>query len=268
MRRTIKTCVLALFVATAIWAEPIREEFDVGDTDPNELMALLQTLVPEIKLEAEGGKLILISGSREIIEQGLELLRQLDRPMDLVSLRVQLVGLSPAEQERLGIKWQRAAVGNAAGMTYMNHYVGQSAQPLGNLLEGSVSDQLVANNSGSETAFHWSDPMVCHFFESGRLVKQNSAVGLDLEVTTTVKSDGYAVCKFFFVTHLLGRRIEEYSDVRIKSGESVAVRNLFATEPRPPAFASLPTLGALFQTPSEPVLSVTPTILEDHAGGW
>lgn len=261
IKSLLLACAASLLMVVTVAAEPIREEFDVGE-DAAGVKDLLKVLAPEVTLEVDSGKLILISGSREAMEQALELLRQLDRPLDRVSVRAQMVGLSSVGQAELGIRWQRGAIGNAAGLSFMNHYFGQSNLPLQNVVRGSLPDQEAVTESGTDAAFSWSDPMVFHSFESGKLVKQNAPQGVDLQVTSNVKPDGFVVCKLFLVSHVQGKRYETGSDIRLRSGQSVAIRNFFGTDQIPPAFAFLPTLGSLFQAPFEPVLIVTPTILE------
>lgn len=224
---------LLFLLIPATWAEPLRQELDVGEYgDVAEVKSMLEMLVPELKLEVEDDHLVLISGSKEMVEQCLELIRQLNQLLDRFTLRAQLVGLNPSEQDALGLNWRQAAIGNAAGITYMDHFQAQTDRPLtGFSPNHSLVEESVAE-SGSTTTFRWSESFRHHFLTPGGLAMETSPIGLDVEVTANAKSDGKIVCKFLYTVHLAGRTSKQYSDVLLDSGCSVAVRNLFP-EDRP-----------------------------------
>lgn len=186
-------------------ADPLRQELDLGNcNDAAGVKSLLMTLVPGVQLEIEDGDLFLVVGSKEMVEQCLELIRQLNLPLDRVSIRAQLVGLSPTEQETLGLTWRRAAIGNAAGITLMEHFQAQTDLPIVDLQTGQCLSKEWIAESGSTKELWWTDSFAQHSTESGQLRTKLAPVGLDLEVTPCVKSDyphGTAVCPFLEARH-------------------------------------------------------------------
>ncbi|MBS2039862.1 hypothetical protein JST97_33060 [bacterium] len=245
-------CAIAFLLATS-WAEPVREQYVVHEyEDVDEISSLLESLVPGLKLEAAGRSLTLTAISRESMEQALELLHQLDRPLARISLQVQLVGLSPSEQELLGIQWHQAAIGTSWGVQLLPHFIGSSPKTLTSL-PGSLPSQEKVAKSGQTANFSWEPP-------------QNLDLGVDLDVRANVRSDNYLSCTLVTHTRLRDRVVESTADLRTRSGESIALRNLFPSEARLPAFSDLPALGNLFKPPSEPILIFTPKILSGGDG--
>lgn len=120
LKRLFKVMIVSSAVAFLLsgpsFAEPISEKYSVQEyEDIDEMSALLQSLVPDVEVDAEGKTLSLTAGSRESMEQALELLHQLDQPLARLALTVQVAGLSPTEQEMLGLQWQQAAIGTSWG---------------------------------------------------------------------------------------------------------------------------------------------------------
>jgi len=262
MGKALALSLLGVLLTLVTWAEPFREEFDLGDYEPEIVQWFLKTVDPEVKFEIEGHTLVLLSDSRAVVEQVLELLHELDRPLERVSLRVQLVGLSQDEQEKLGIHWREVSLGTSFGPWHMTHLLGRSPNQLSSIPDGPFITKTKVASSGDPASFTWSEKLTRHAVQSGRLSKTESLVGLDLDVTTVVKSDNQIICKLFLVTHLPGKELKEASDVRLSSGESVAIGGLFPREYRIPALGYLPSLGPLLTAPAEPVLLITPTVME------
>jgi hypothetical protein len=70
---------LLFFLAAASWADPLRQELVLGNyNDAAEVKSLLMTLVPGVQLEIEDGDHFLVASSKEMVEQCLELIRQLN----------------------------------------------------------------------------------------------------------------------------------------------------------------------------------------------
>lgn len=255
------TGALLSFFALPSWADPVCEEYVLRESDDvGEIKSLLESLVPELKVDTDGRNLTITADSEEMLKQAMELLRQLDQPVDQVAVTAQLVGLSPSEQASLAIDWHRAAIGTSWGSKLLDHFIGRSPKPLTGL-PGPLPVHEIIVKSGQKTDFSWSDPISYHSVRDGQVMKQTTVVGVDLEVTPFVKSDGYVFCKMVSHTRLPDRVIETVTDLRTRSGESTAIGNLFPVESRLPAFAYLPVLGSLFKPPVEPVLILTPNIL-------
>ncbi|MBS2038751.1 hypothetical protein JST97_27465 [bacterium] len=250
----IVSSAVAFLLAGPSFAEPISEKYSVQEyEDIDEMSALLQSLVPDVEVDAEGKTLSLTAGSRESMEQALELLHQLDQPLARLALTVQVAGLSPTEQEMLGLQWQQAAIGTSWGVQFLEYFCANSPKPI-TVLPGPCPPQKKLAKSGQETHFSWID-------------SQNSDSRIELELRASVRPEKFVYCTLIARARLSGQELESVIDLRLRDGETTAVKNWFPADLRLPASAALPTLGPLFKPPAEPVIIVTPRVLGGGEGG-
>lgn len=143
----------------------------------------------------------------------------------------------------------------------------------------------VAAQSGTEAQIHIGDKFPIVYFDprAGQFQVNYVDIGIKLDVTATVKQDGYVLCKILpEVSTLVELVNNQYprtavrkvtTDARIKDGETLVLGGLIREEDvqsvqKVPLLGDLPVLGSLFRnttvtkTRNEVVIMLTPTIMK------
>ena len=148
-----------------------------------------------------------------------------------------------------------------------------------------LASPRVASQSGTEAQIHIGDKFPIVYFDprAGQFQVNYVDIGIKLDVTATVKSDGYVICKILpEVSTLVELVNNQYprtavrkitTDARIKDGETLVLGGLIREEDiqavqKVPLLGDLPILGALFRntsftkTRNEVVIMLTPNIMK------
>jgi len=148
-----------------------------------------------------------------------------------------------------------------------------------------LASPRVASQSGTEAQIHIGDKYPIVYFDprAGQFQVNYVDIGIKLNVTATVKGDGYVVCKILpEVSTLVELVNNQYprtavrkvsTDARIKDGETLVLGGLITEQDvqavtKVPLLGDLPLLGALFRNTSvtksrnEVVIMLTPQIMK------
>lgn len=148
-----------------------------------------------------------------------------------------------------------------------------------------LASPRVAAQSGTEAQIHIGDKFPIVYFDprAGQFQVNYVDIGIKLDVTATVKSDGYVICKILpEVSTLVELVNNQYprtavrkitTDARIKDGETLVLGGLIREEDiqavqKIPLLGDLPILGSLFRntsfskTRNEVVIMLTPNIMK------
>lgn len=148
-----------------------------------------------------------------------------------------------------------------------------------------LASPRVASQSGTEAQIHIGDKFPIVYFDprAGQFQVNYVDIGIKLDVTATVKSDGYVICKILpEVSTLVELVNNQYprtavrkitTDARIKDGETLVLGGLIREEDiqavqKIPLLGDLPILGSLFRntsfskTRNEVVIMLTPNIMK------
>ncbi len=308
---------------------PISRFVKINYGDPNEVKSLLVTLVPDVEMTIENGGFIL-AGSPGAIDQAMELIDQLDKPLDQVVIECKLVQLTQTAQQSLNIPWANLSWGTSSlevleptsvkpdgiptaksdcvwgqplapsesdgfstlpqtrlerpfRMATVGH-AGLKLQANPNPLAWEKECKLLARRSvsaqsGTEAQVRILDlfPLVYFNPSAGQFQEYELNLGLKLDVTVSVRSDGSLECKIQpevrSMYELLNQRqaiglVRRVStDARLKDGETLALGGLFdePSAPSIPLLAELPILGVLYRPsipPLETILFLTPHVMK------
>lgn len=148
-----------------------------------------------------------------------------------------------------------------------------------------LASPRVAAQSGTEAQIHIGDKFPIVYFDprAGQFQVNYVDIGIKLDVTANVKTDGYVVCKILpEVSTLVELVNNQYprtavrkvtTDARIKDGETLVLGGLIREEDiqavqKVPLLGDLPILGSLFRntsvtkTRNEVVIMLTPQIMK------
>jgi len=148
-----------------------------------------------------------------------------------------------------------------------------------------LASPRVAAQSGTEAQIHIGDKFPIVYFDprAGQFQVNYVDIGIKLDVTAQVKTDGYVVCKILpEVSTLVELVNNQYprtavrkvtTDARIKDGETLVLGGLIREEDiqavqKIPLLGDLPIMGALFRntsvtkTRNEVVIMLTPQIMK------
>lgn len=148
-----------------------------------------------------------------------------------------------------------------------------------------LASPRVASQSGTEAQIHIGDKFPIVYFDprAGQFQVNYVDIGIKLDVTATVKSDGFVICKILpEVSTLVELVNNQYprtavrkvtTDARIKDGETLVLGGLIREEDieavtKVPLLGDLPIMGSLFRntsvskTRNEVVIMLTPNIMK------
>lgn len=148
-----------------------------------------------------------------------------------------------------------------------------------------LASPRVASQSGTEAQIHIGDKFPIVYFDprAGQFQVNYVDIGIKLDVTANVKSDGYVVCKILpEVSTLVELVNNQYprtavrkvtTDARIKDGETLVLGGLIREEDiqavqKIPLLGDLPILGTMFRntsvtkTRNEVVIMLTPSVIK------
>ena len=210
------------------WDVPQVEEWvEVNPGDRNEVVSLLATLVPGATLELSGDYHLTVRGGRHEVAQVLELLEQLDRPLDKLTVECRVVLDTPEMQQCLGTRWVQGMRDEEPSVKHWNLY--RSDRP----------SQAPMTGTATKADFAKGAPWVLSAYELQTLsgadqsfsVKTTGSVrGIQWNVCTSAKSDGYVIVKFLPEVND-GTNVRKFTnDARIKLGETLILAGLGRAE--------------------------------------
>lgn len=191
-----------------------QKEVEIKHGDLNEAKSLLGTLVPDVFIEVSGPSCLMIVGTPGAVEQALELIDQLDKPLDPVEVEFQLALDTPELRSRLS--------GNSEEGPRVMRWTGENQDEirqvygLGLLLAPRalpahllLARQTLKGLSGQQLTF------------------SVESAGLVVFLTANVKADGYLITKILpelTIATARGPRVRKATtDTRIKDGETIVL---------------------------------------------
>lgn len=241
----------------------IRESIQIHYGDLDEVLSLVETLVPDVSFHADARESTLIlEGSAANLEIARELLQQLDQPLDQVILECKLVRVAETVRQNLRFEWDErnwtAQVVNAEPAP-LRLGVFKRNQPSESYQPSSQASVL----AGPGICLQTDQPGEVHVGDRLPLVVDQD-VGLKLRSTFSIHGDGSNLdCKlhgeFTIPLELLGnqhpreRKLTFDGEIPMKDGETTVVEGLLTPEiarqavTAIPLLADLPVLGHLFR---------------------
>lgn len=189
----------------------VEEEKEIKHSDLQEVKLLLSTLVPDVIIEMADERTLRLIGSSAAVEQALELLSTVDRPLPKLEVKFQLALGSPELDAYLGRDFEERGPRILRWEDERPEGLALTVLPVAPALpsDGQLASQTRQGVSGTEIDF----------------VAESAA--LLVHFTATVKTDGYLVTKIVLeltVPTASGPRVVRHtSEVRIKEGETVVL---------------------------------------------
>lgn len=214
----------------------IRQRVEVRYGNIEEVKALLTTLVEGVEVEQEDERFLIISGSPQAVDQFLELLEQIDREPERVTVECRVVLETPEIDEQFGPLW----VGRRQDWPPVVLHWDSPEPPdwTSSAAVGYLDDLNFVRNLPGVLSFHKIQAW------SGLELDFGTPPDLVWHLTPKVKQDGYVVFKFLPETML--RKFT--TDCRIKFGDTFVLGG----------FASAEELGLPGQGPVLLMITATP----------
>ena len=214
----------------------IRQRVEVLYGNIEEVKSLLATLVEGIEVEQVGERYLVVSGSRQGVDQFLELLEQLDREPERVTVECRVVLETPEVDEQFGPLW----IGRRQDCPpAVLHWDSPEAQDWNSTaVVGYLDDLNFVRNLPGVLSFHKIQAW------SGQALDFGTPPDLVWHLTANVKQDGYVVFKFLPETML--RKFT--TDCRIGFGDTFVLGG----------FANAEELGLPGQGPVLLMITATP----------
>ena len=282
-----------------------RESIQVKFADIQEVQSLLATLVPDATISILAPDVLVVEGTAAALETTKKLMEQIDRPLETVRVECKALQVSPQEMDSLGISWSSNAPAHytlpptlrTLGLAYWpgrhrfdldpGQFVGFPAPPPAQevnfqvgMIRGIPSFNLTkfsgpqftvrsSTKSGKEAQLLTGDRMPLTYFNPHtQKFEEQLDLGITVNITPSVKSDGYIVLKLHFqVSTLAGMRnhipltlsFNTVTDARVKDGEMLFFRGLLSPEDQR-NMTSTPWLQGFGDAPAELLLVITSTV--------
>lgn len=205
----------------------VEEWVEINHGERKEVISLLRTLVSEARIELSGDYHVTIRGGRHAVGQALELIGQLDQPLEKVTVECRVVLDDPEMMQFMGARWSGELMDEppevkvwerrAASDRLWTPYVGCADSPnFPKMAPWILFCSRLQALSGHEASFG--------------VKEDGSELGVRWDVTASVKQDGYAILKLLpVVNDGLGQRAFT-SDARVEFGETLVLAGLGRAE--------------------------------------
>jgi type II secretory pathway component GspD/PulD (secretin) len=248
------------------------------------------------------GKTLIIRGTREQIDDTLEIIRQLDVPRPQVSIAVAIYDISNDAVKELGLSWTfgdltiteknstspNFGTFTRAPLTFNAKIQALETQERAKILAAPNVSVLDGEHAFILIGDRINFPVLVGYTQNNAPIfdKQQERVGIYLQVAANVSADNSITLSLYpqvsTVTGFLNINGASYPQIstreaqttlRLKSGETFVMGGLFKDEEiklveRVPILSSIPLLGELFKhrkstkNSSQVIISITPIVLK------
>jgi type II secretory pathway component GspD/PulD (secretin) len=250
------------------------------------------------------GKMLIIRGENDIVQQALKLAKQMDSMRPQVGIQVTIYDISDEALKDLGVSWNYSDVSlkenNVKGVNFGSF----ARAPLTftgviKALEQQDKAKLLASPNVSvldgERAFiligdRINYPVLVGYSQNNAPIfsKEEERVGIYMQVAASVSSDDNVTLSLYpQVSNITGflnvngasypqiATREAQTTLRVRTGETVVLGGLLKTEEtanydRVPLLSQIPFLGELFKhrkvtkSASQVIISITPTVFRNN----
>lgn len=249
----------------------------------------------------EGGRMLVLRGPEDLVDQALAMAKQMDLERPLVSIAVTIYDISNEALKELGLSWTYSNINISESNPRGVNFGSFTRAPLGfsaviKALETRDNAKLLAAPNVSvlddERAFilignRINFPVLIGYSNANTPIfdKQTERVGIYLQVAASVSDDNQITLSLYpqvsTITGFLDVNGASYPQIstreaqttlRVRSGESIVLGGLFKDEEitqleRVPLLSQIPLLGELFtrrkrtKKSSQVIINITPVVL-------